>query len=167
MLFRSIKVRVTYPSNFALSTARASGLPDPFVRIQAFRTKSFNGLPDASVRTGVGISEIMGLEDGESYYIRAYVEQDGDTVRDAWESWGYYRAGSAAANPFVPLAVKAMAPGNASAPVEVEIRDCDTDNDLLPDSYEYAKYGDFRFGLETLICSKLRGNTHHEVAVNN
>ena len=43
--------------------------------------------------------------------------------------------------------MRATSFGNGSAPIPVEIRDCDTDNDLLPDAYEYAMYGNFASGL--------------------
>ena len=136
-----ISVKVDYPSGTALNAGRRSGLPDPFIRVQAFRSKSFNGVPDVSLRRSeAGVCTLNGLEDGESYYIRAYVEQDDDQERDNWESWGYYRAGNGAVNLFEPVAVMATRLGNSS-PYTVTIQDCDTDNDLLPDCYEYAKTG--------------------------
>ena len=119
----AINVKVAYPSGMA-----TKGSATPFIRVQAFRSKSFNGLPAASVRIGINVTScrITGLEDGESYYIRAYVEQGGDPLtRDKWESWGYYRAGNAAVNPFAPVAVKASVLGNANAPYLVTIQDCD------------------------------------------
>ncbi len=135
-----IDVSVSYPSGMAYQGSAA-----PFIRVQAFRSKSFNGLPDASVRIANAANcRITGLEEGESYFIRAYVEQGGDALtRDKWESWGYYRAGNGAVNPFMPVAVKATMLGNASSRYAVTIRDCDTDNDLLPDAYEWAKVGNF------------------------
>jgi hypothetical protein len=134
-----IDVNVSYPSGMV-----AQGGGTTPICIQAFRSKSFNGVPDAQVRcTRPATVRITGLEDGESYYLRAYIEQGGDpTMRDSWESWGYYRAGDGAANPFEPVAVKATRLGNASAPYEIVIQDCDTDNDLFPDAYEWAISGD-------------------------
>ena len=135
---------VTYPSGLALNTARASGVPTPIIRVQAFRSKSFNGLPDASLRvTSTGLCKIAGLEDGQDYYIRAYIEQNGGSTRDDWESWGYYRAGNGTANPFIPVAVTARMLSSSSSPYSIVIQDCDTDNDLLPDAYEWAARGNF------------------------
>ncbi len=128
---------VSYPSGMVALTNETP--ETPFIRVQAFRSKSFNGIPDASVLLlAPGTCRIAGLEDGESYYIRAYIEQNGDAERANWESWGYYRAGNGAVNPYVPVAVKAGVLGNAPSPYAVTIRDCDTDNDLLPDAYEWA-----------------------------
>ncbi len=132
----SIKVNVTYPSGLAYK-----GSTSPFIRVQAFRSKSFNGPPDASVRiANPATCIIRGLEDGQSYYVRAYIEQNGDRERAKWESWGYYRAGNGMDNPFVPVSITATSLGNSS-PYQITIQDCDTDNDLLPDSYEWAKKG--------------------------
>ena len=136
----AITVNVAYPSGMVTLDPATTYMEAPFIRVQAFRSKSFNGLPDASIQAkAVGTYTLSGLEDGASYYIRAYIEQDGDHERDKWESWGYYRAGNGAVNPFVPVAVKATSLGNASSPCAVVIQDCDTDNDLLPDSYEWAE----------------------------
>jgi hypothetical protein len=142
-----IDVKVSYPSGMAFAKNA-----DPFLRVQAFRSRSFNGIPEVSIvrsisGAGIGVFtpvnvRLLGLEDGEAYYVRAYIEQGGDAAtRDNWESWGYYRAGNGAANPFTPVAVKAACLGNASAPYEITIQDCDTDNDLLPDAYEWANAG--------------------------
>ena len=135
----SVSVNVKYPS----AVLPFAGGESYFIRVQAFRSKSFNGLPDASMSvTSPGTYKLTGLEAGESYYLRTYIEQGGDAyARDNWESWGYYRAGNSAANPYTPVAVKATTLGNASAPYAIAIRDCDTDNDLLPDAYEWAQAG--------------------------
>ena len=136
------------------------------VRVQVFRSKSFNGRPDASVAVyAEGAYRLTGLEAGESYYLRAYIEQDGDAERDNWESWGYYRtgslfgdaylrladkralAGAAGFNPFEPLPVEAKLVSDPDHPYAIVIRDCDTDNDLLPDAYEYATYGNLAKGV--------------------
>ena len=139
----AVTVEVSYPSEMVALDPSTTFVAAPFIRIQAFRSKSFNGLPDASIQAkSVGTYSLAGLEDGESYYIRAYIEQGGDPMtRDKWESWGYYRAGNGSVNPYQPIAVKATRIGNASSPYAVGIRDCDTDNDLLPDSYEMARAG--------------------------
>ncbi len=140
----AITVNVTYPSGMATLDPTTTYMSAPFICVQAFRSGSFNGLSDASIQAkAVGTYTLSGLEDGESYYLRAYIEQGGNpTMRDNWESWGYYRAGDGAANPFEPVAVKATRFGNASAPYEIVIQDCDTDNDLFPDAYEWAVSGD-------------------------
>ena len=138
-----IAVDVEYPSGMVALDSSATYMNTPYLRVQAFRSKSFNGLPDASIQAKtVGTYTLTGLEAGESYYIRAYIEQGGDAyARDNWESWGYYRTDGDAANPFEPVAVVADELGNSS-PYSIMIQDCDTDNDLLPDAYEWTYYGD-------------------------
>ncbi len=144
-----IDVDVSYPSAMV-----ALGSGRPFIRVQAFRSKSFNGIPDASVKCLTeGSCRLMGLESGESYYIRAYIEQGGGAAtRDKWESWGYYRADNASANPFEPVAVKAQGFGTAHEPYAIVIRDCDTDNDLLPDAYEWATWGNLSHGVSEVAA---------------
>ena len=132
----AIDVKVMYPSGLAFNNANT---PSAFIRVQAFRSKSFNGLPDASMAvSAAGTYRLNGLEAGQTYYIRAYIEQDGDAERDDFESWGYYRAEAGAVNPYVQLPAKANIRGNVENPCEVVIRDCDTDNDLLPDAVEWT-----------------------------
>ena len=72
-----IDVNLSYPSGMANSGSSALN-----IRVQAFRSRSFNGLPDASISvSSFGRCRIAGLEDGQSYYIRAYIEQNGDSER--------------------------------------------------------------------------------------
>ena len=130
-----IDVAVSYPT--AMVTLPSE---NAFIRVQAFRSKSFNGLPDASVSlTNATTCRLTGLELGVDYYIRAYIEQGDDPLaRDKWESWGYYRDRDNALKLFDPVAVQSLRIENVRTPYAVTIQDCDTDNDLLPDAYEWA-----------------------------
>ncbi len=130
-----IYVNVRYPGMAAFSNDKT-----PYIRVQAFESKSFNGRPEAEVTvTSTGVVVVAGLDltPGE-YYIRAFVDQDGNFERAIWESWGYLRA-EGTALPFVPVKATASVLGNAPV-VDVTIRDADTDGDNLPDAMEYALY---------------------------
>lgn len=142
-----IDVSIKYPSGMVVLNDE-----DTFVRLQAFKSKSLNGVPVASLKVTAlaDVQRLYGLEAGKSYYLRAYIEQTkaGDVDnRDVWESWGYYRAGGTTGNPFVPVSVVATSLGNHALPYEITIRDCDTDNDLIPDCYEIDKYGNLDKGI--------------------
>ncbi|MBQ6925112.1 MAG: hypothetical protein IJQ73_10770 [Kiritimatiellae bacterium] len=148
-------VNLRYPGMAAFTDGEK-----PKIRVQAFRSQSFNGLPDAEVTVmTTGLVTIAGLDiketrfvwsdaamafvsvtDNVKYYIRAFVDQNGDYRRASWESWGYYRDEGNSAAPFRMLPLTCSALGNTPT-VNVTIRDADTDNDFLPDCYEYIKAG--------------------------
>ncbi len=109
------------------------------VRVQAFSTADFSGVPAASavladkaslvdLSNGAANVVLAGLEPGE-YFVRAYIDSDGDFEKDDWESWGYAEA------------AVTVTEGENKAVAAVWIEDADTDGDNLPDAWEYAKYG--------------------------
>jgi PKD repeat protein len=127
------RVDVRYPGQTALS----NGAP---IRVQAFRSRSFNGIPDGEAQLAApGVATLAGLLPGV-YYIRAYVDQNNDRKRDAWESHGYLRDQHDIAEPFRVLGVEVTAYG-LTPTVTLTIRDADTDNDKLPDCLEYIMHG--------------------------
>ena len=147
-----------------------NGLPrnvQKIVRVQAFTTPDFSGAPvgegwvtnvdqvattDALVVNAV----IRGVPPG-TYYVRAYLDSDGDCVKDAWESWGYgcyvgavdapfanVRRGdsyvSAVNFPYTPRAYEVVA-GAESPVADIYLEDTDADNDGFPDVYEVRSLG--------------------------
>ena len=142
------------------SAVVSSGRP---IRVQAFTTPDFSGEPVAegyvSDRADIASTsaiktanaKILGLKAG-SYYIRAFVDTDQNgrlsswtdqaDCRSTWESWGCYctrdtRSGTI----FTPKSVT-VGPGyGASEIIPVFIEDCDTDQDSLPDAWEWAQNG--------------------------
>ncbi len=113
------------------------------IRVQAFPTADFSGEPLAQtfVTNVVGSSitdmtltqpnaRLTGLPANGTYYIRAYIDSDGDFQHSAWESWG------CAADAVVLTDTDVTAPV-----VNVYIEDADIDGDWIPDAYEYAKAG--------------------------
>ena len=109
------------------------------VRIQAFETADFSGEPVAqgfvadrvSLTNALDVTangRLIGLPEG-TYYVRAYIDSDGDFKKGDWESWGAAKG---------PVTVKR----NQLAPIAgLFIEDADTDQDWLPDAWEYVKYG--------------------------
>ena len=72
--------------------------------------------------------------DGEllkgTYYIRAYIDSNGNFKKDDWESWGCDRT---------PITLD---PSDTALKVaSVYIEDADTDQDWLPDAWEFVKHG--------------------------
>ena len=98
-----------------------------------------------------GNAQILGLKAG-MYYIRAFVDTDRDgslsyttdvAGRHAiWESWGCYcTRDSRTGTIFTPKSIT-IGPGyDASDVIPVFIEDCDTDQDSLPDAWEWTQNG--------------------------
>ena len=102
--------------------------------IQAFTSQGFSLEPEAQVTlTAKGAFKIRGLRAG-TYYVRAFLDQDGDQELDAWESWGFVKDSSLYATDYRPKAL--TVPGNIAGQ-QLVIRDRDTDNDNIPDAWEY------------------------------
>ena len=121
---------------------KVENLTDPKGKlyIEAFETADFSGLPVASVYCDdkasitdisklVANARLIGLPTEGTYYIRAYIDSNGNRVKDDWESWGYAKE---------PVSFA----GRVTAPeVGLFIEDADTDNDCIPDAFEYANAG--------------------------
>ena len=146
-----IAIDLSYPGNWAFSTGKSYK-----TIIRFFRTKSFNGNCEAGfARDGLPNATVYGLECDEDYYVMAFIDQNGNAVRDDWEPWGYYRDASSG-SPFMPVAVRATKFGTPNK-YEIVIRDPDTDNDLLPDSWEYAVHGNLTAAGGDVSVLELRG----------
>lgn len=146
----SISAAVKYygPGAVNVLETKANGT----LRVEAYTSPDFTGEPagrtfvtDLSSVTNAGgtvNATIVGLDAG-TYYIRAYIDSDGDFEKDAWESWGYYcaRAGEDKTSViFTPLPV-AVGDGLKPGAVSVYVEDTDIDQDCLPDVYEYDAAG--------------------------
>ena len=138
--YGAVKVAVKYagPAD-VLSKAGKTSTTAGMVRVQAFANADFAGVPEcqtfatnvAAIRNTTDLTAnatLYGLKAG-TYYIRAYVDSDGDFTKDDWESWGYAKA--------AVTVVSGRMPETAT----VWIEDADTDGDWIPDAYEYAKHG--------------------------
>ncbi|MBU1693490.1 MAG: hypothetical protein KKC51_05955, partial [Verrucomicrobia bacterium] len=118
-----------------LSTNRAAN-----VVVEAFADFAFSGLPEARIvltnKSNLSY-KLMGLRPG-TYYVRAYIDQNVNKKLDTWESWGFVKDTTMQAVDYQPKAI--TVPGNAVAQWLV-LRDRDTDNDRIPDAWEYLNFG--------------------------
>ena len=123
------------------------------LRVEAFTSPDFIGIPagagyvydDSELGTIDGISvnaKIVGLPANRDYYVRAYIDTDGNGVHDAWESWGYacYRGSTVRLDQYEP---RAFSPGNAAQSNDcvVYVEDADTNCNMVPDILEYQTDG--------------------------
>lgn len=144
--YGSVKACVKYfgPAACSFKASALAGL----VRVQAFATPDFSGMPAAEAflaagtvltsKTDEGANCVLkGLPTG-TYYVRAYIDSNANGAFDPWESWGYANGvGTGSKTPYTPKGV-AVVRGSTERPfVMVYIEDMDTDNDGFPDAYEY------------------------------
>ncbi len=128
-------------------TAAATTLKS-MIRVQAFTSPDFTGMPAGETRVsdlvaltnGTGsVATMRGLPAG-TYYVRAFVDTEADAKLAKWESWGYacrVAESDAGAQRFAPKAF-AVAKNAATPVAEMFIEDMDTDNDGLPDAWEWT-----------------------------
>jgi hypothetical protein len=105
--------------------------------VQAYSSRGFSLKPDAQVTVTNGKSvafKLMGLRAG-TYYVMAFLDQNGNKKLDVWESYGFIKDNTM---DYDPMAL--TMPGNASGE-RVVIRDRDTDGDHIPDAWEYRYFG--------------------------
>ncbi len=125
------------------------------VRVEAFDTPDFSGLSasagyvktedknsvSSTTTAPAKNASIIGLTEG-SYYVMAYIDTNNNGKRDNWESWGYacvrdQRDGII----YTSKSIKVGPKVGTHNLVTVYIDDCDTDQDGLPDAWEWKKSG--------------------------
>jgi hypothetical protein len=119
--------------------------------VQAFESPGFSGLAEGQVQvmytcnTNVPMSKkgdylMQGL-DNKIHYVRAFIDVNGNRMLDAFEPMGFAQE-STTETDYHPLPVDLRGQaGLAKAGVRVVIRDRDTDDDQLPDGWEWMYYG--------------------------
>ena len=160
-----LKAKVRYFGPGTVATDNVNRL----IHVQAFTSPDFTGMPageayvtdvsQISAVTNIDVNAvILGIKPGK-YYVRAFIDSDGDAKWSKWESWGYGNfvgawdaalesvsrgqvAGAAAGSAYVftprPYTV---AVGEEPPVVDIYIEDMDSDADHLPDIYEYDTEG--------------------------
>jgi hypothetical protein len=114
-------------------------LENAAVRLEAFTTADFSGENSSRVvvtnkadiadsAKTIPNAKLIGLPAG-TYYVRAYIDSNNNFKKDNWESWG--------------SAVESVTVGAGIAMpnVGLYIEDADTDDDWVPDAYEFAQNG--------------------------
>ena len=115
-----------------------------------------SGNPVAQTRvTEQGAYEIHGLRDG-TYAVLAFVDQNGNGVADDWETQGYGVVRGTASPVFYGNPAPLVVTNADVEAVSVVLHDRDTDNDSLPDSWEWKKFGSLsaHYGSEMATGSK-------------
>ena len=145
--YGKIDVKVKYFGPARVNTTVAGA-----VRVQAFTTPDFTGMPagEAVVRNLASLSSadaldvnatIIGLAPG-TYYVRAFVDTNADGSRASWESWGYAcYVGTTKRATYTPQPYVLRKGDSADLVATVFIEDMDSDNDGLPDAYEMDTNG--------------------------
>jgi uncharacterized protein (DUF2141 family) len=117
------------------------------IRVEAYTSPDFTGEPAgrAFVTDVASLANdehqvnavILGLDPG-TYYVRAFLDSDGDFVKSNWESWGYacYRGVKSVADGFTAAGIT-LSRGQATPIALVYIEDIDDDRDAFPDEFEY------------------------------
>ena len=153
--YSSIAAAVKYagPSN-VLAKCAAMATMQGKVIVQAFTTPDFAGDPLAqglatnnvdALALATTNAWLKGLSATGTYYVRAFIDMDGDGKLSEWEPWGY-------ASDEITLVNDGTL---VKAPfVAVWIEDSDSDRDWIPDAYEYAAKG------WTTPWETLKGNTY-------
>lgn len=125
------------------------------VKVQIYTTAGFSGEPasqytltakeiavltnaTASVGTNAVLRGLLPSASAGSYYVMAYIDQNMNGLRDAWESWGYCNYYGQSDTPYTPKAV-AVTTANGSDFASLVIEDADTDQDWFPDAWEYER----------------------------
>ena len=145
----NVAVKYFGPGTMNVSSVQTAGT----IRVEAFTSPDFSGEPagrafvdslalvtDAVDHTTANAT-IIGLAPGK-YYVRAYLDTTGDFVRNDWESWGYAcpRGDTATGAIYAPTSFE-IGEGLETPMALVYIEDCDTDQDCLPDVWEYDTAG--------------------------
>jgi len=123
------------------------------VYLQAFDNRGFTGDPAAQFVFQTGTPQLAlvtdlsnaatnaflrGLTPG-TYYLRAFIDSNGNGVRDIWESWGYANYYGEQRAMYNVRPVKLDNSGRIPA-VQIFIEDCDVDQDWFPDAWEYEQH---------------------------
>ena len=144
--YGAIKACVRYYGP-AWVTATPGALKD-IIRVQAFESPDFTGMPageayvtdisayasttDATTPNAL----ILGLNPG-TYYLRAFIDSDGDGAWSRWETWGYLNnVGRNMKDLYTPISV-VVENGKPAPDATIFMEDMDTDRDNFQDAKEW------------------------------
>lgn len=115
--------------------------------VQAFGLYGFGGVPLAQTTVpGKGNYSLIGLPAG-TYYVRAFMDVDGDGKLDAWEPRGFVRnMGGATGTDYWPRGL--TVPASVSG-ADLVLRDVDTNNNGVADAWEIQFLGQLRDDVQT------------------
>ena len=109
------------------------------IKVQAYESSGFSGLPSAQASlNNISSFALMGLV-ADSYYVMAFIDSNGNGELDDWESYGFHK--NTASQFATSYGVGRVNVPPSQTGIELVIRDRDTDNDGLPDAWEYDQFG--------------------------
>ena len=120
------------------------------VIVQAFQSPGFSGEADGQVQVtyncntnspsiNKGSYTLIGLRN-VPYYVRAFIDENGNRQLDYWEPMGF--AQQITSNGYQAVGIDLTGQGSsAQGNIRVVIRDRDTDDDGVPDGWEWMYYG--------------------------
>ncbi len=126
------------------------------VVIQSFLSNGFSGDPDGQVQVVYvcdtnnpsakkGDFELMGLHNGV-HYVRAFIDVNANRKLDPFEPWGFAK-NMLTDTDYEPGAIDLTGSGSVlQQGVRVVVRDRDTDDDNLPDGWEWMYFGTLGYG---------------------
>ena len=130
-----VKVRYFGPATNDLSS----------VVVQLYKTADFTGDPAAQSRlfdvdgqvelltNNTYVVRFLGLEEG-TYYALAYIDRNGDCVRQRSESWGYAnQVGTGVEEIYTPVEVKIVSKSGTVPSAEIFMEDADVNQNDIPD----------------------------------
>lgn len=133
------------PAGYQLVVCEKTFLKDvvlQVVRLPDDATSCYNlaGEPQQRIKLRQkGAYEFVGLTPGK-YAVEAFLDSNGNGYRDSWETWAMANGGPIQGGVIHVQYEPIVLPGNATN-VDIVLRDCDTDNDQLPDAWEYQHFG--------------------------
>ena len=116
------------------------------IRVEAFESPDFVGLPASatyvrncnylmSTNSVTLNAQLIGLEPGKPYYVRAFIDTNTNGVKDVTESWGYGNyVDSDRKDLYTPRAYVAKKGSFQMPEAVVYIEDVDRNNDGIPDA---------------------------------
>ncbi|MFW5871152.1 MAG: C1 family peptidase [Verrucomicrobiota bacterium] len=121
------------------------------VVVESFISEGFSGEPDARVLLSANTStnnfglkgdyDLLGLHNGV-HYVRAFVDVDGDRELDYFEPVGFAKRTLKNPTDYEPRPIDLSGSGAVrKSDIKIVIRDRDTDNDSLPDGWEWSLAG--------------------------
>ncbi|MBN2301784.1 MAG: LamG domain-containing protein, partial [Lentisphaerae bacterium] len=137
--------------------ANGFGVANLRIIVQSFRSSGFSGTPDGqsqvtyvcntmSPNPDKGDYEIMGLHSG-IHYVRAFIDMNGNRLLDSFEPYGFAKDYCGDFNDYEPKSVDLSGGGSVHVSgTRIIIRDRDTDDDELPDAWEWMHWGHLAYG---------------------
>ena len=83
--------------------------------------------------SGVGVVTLDGIKPG-AYYLMAFIDANGNSVRDPWETWGYAnKVGTGARDLYTPVPVTVVSTKSAVLSAFIVMEDTDVNQNWTPD----------------------------------